>query len=154
MDSQATDRAHRIGQRKTVRVYRLVTSSSIEERIVKRAKQKESVQNTVYTANLKADVLGSRDVVDMLIDDCDQKVKGFIRSGIMTSRSKKKKEVKEEVFRPNRISAHERFDQEAELMCGEFKDEERKVQEIEEDEVQEEEEQEIRFVVDEEEVVQ
>ena len=34
MDSQATDRAHRIGQRKTVHVYRLVTHSTIEERIL------------------------------------------------------------------------------------------------------------------------
>ena len=43
MDSQATDRAHRIGQKKTVHVYRLVTKSSVEERILRRARQKESV---------------------------------------------------------------------------------------------------------------
>lgn len=40
MDAQATDRAHRIGQTKTVSVYRLVTKGTVEERIVKRAKQK------------------------------------------------------------------------------------------------------------------
>ena len=43
MDAQATDRAHRIGQKKTVHVYRLVTKSSVEERILRRARQKESV---------------------------------------------------------------------------------------------------------------
>lgn len=71
MDSQATDRAHRIGQKKTVHVYRLVTKSSVEERILRRARQKESVQSTVYGANLKADSFSTRDVVDMIIDDID-----------------------------------------------------------------------------------
>ena len=48
MDAQATDRAHRIGQRSDVFVYQLVTKGTIEERIVKRAEQKKTVQSTVY----------------------------------------------------------------------------------------------------------
>lgn len=44
MDQQAMDRAHRLGQTKTVTVYRLVTKNSIEERILKRAKQKHAVK--------------------------------------------------------------------------------------------------------------
>lgn len=36
MDLQAMDRAHRIGQRKQVNVYRLVTADSLEERIIER----------------------------------------------------------------------------------------------------------------------
>lgn len=40
MDLQAQDRAHRIGQKKTVHVYRLVTEGTVEERIVERAKMK------------------------------------------------------------------------------------------------------------------
>jgi SNF2 family DNA or RNA helicase len=48
MDAQATDRAHRIGQSRDVNVYQLVTKGTIEERIVKRAQQKKTVQSTVY----------------------------------------------------------------------------------------------------------
>ena len=39
-DLQAQDRAHRIGQKKPVSVYRLVTENSVEEKIVERAQQK------------------------------------------------------------------------------------------------------------------
>lgn len=63
MDAQATDRAHRIGQTRKVSVYRLVTKNTIEERIVKRAKQKQSVQSTVYSGGaFKADIFKQSDV--------------------------------------------------------------------------------------------
>jgi len=39
-DLQAQDRAHRIGQKKPVQVFRLVTEHSIEEKVVERAQQK------------------------------------------------------------------------------------------------------------------
>ena len=39
-DLQAQDRAHRIGQTKPVRVYRLLTRGTVEERILQRAEQK------------------------------------------------------------------------------------------------------------------
>eukprot|EP00935_MAST-01C_sp_MAST-1C-sp1_P001291 g1291.t1 len=39
-DLQAQDRAHRIGQKKTVKVYRFVTDNTIEQKVIERAQQK------------------------------------------------------------------------------------------------------------------
>lgn len=47
IDSQAMDRAHRLGQTKQVTVYRLLMKNTIEERMRDRAKQKEQVQQVV-----------------------------------------------------------------------------------------------------------
>ena len=40
MDAQAQDRAHRIGQKNEVRVFRLITNTPVEERILARANDK------------------------------------------------------------------------------------------------------------------
>ncbi|VEU20591.1 DEKNAAC101448 [Brettanomyces naardenensis] len=47
IDSQAMDRAHRLGQTRQVTVYRLLVKGTIEERMRDRAKQKEQVQKVV-----------------------------------------------------------------------------------------------------------
>lgn len=49
-DLQAQDRAHRIGQTKQVRIYRLVTSDSVEECILERAQFKLSLDGKVIQA--------------------------------------------------------------------------------------------------------
>ena len=54
IDSQAMDRAHRLGQTKQVTVYRMITRGTIEERIRKRALQKEEVQRVVISGNANA----------------------------------------------------------------------------------------------------
>jgi SNF2 family DNA or RNA helicase len=41
------DRAHRIGQKKQVIVYRLVTEGSVEEKIVERAARKLKVDHLI-----------------------------------------------------------------------------------------------------------
>ncbi|KAJ2676319.1 putative DNA helicase ino80 [Coemansia sp. RSA 1085] len=47
VDSQAMDRAHRMGQKKQVVVYRLITRGTIEERILQRARQKDEIHRIV-----------------------------------------------------------------------------------------------------------
>ncbi|AEY99201.1 FAGR379Wp [Eremothecium gossypii FDAG1] len=53
IDSQAMDRAHRLGQTKQVTVYRLLIKGTIEERMRDRAKQKEHVQQVVMEGKTK-----------------------------------------------------------------------------------------------------
>ena len=74
MDAQATDRAHRIGQTKEVSVYRLITADTIEERVVKRARQKQNVQATVYSGGaFKADIFKQNDIVELLYSEEEMK---------------------------------------------------------------------------------
>uniref|UniRef100_A0AAY5ETR3 SWI/SNF related, matrix associated, actin dependent regulator of chromatin, subfamily a, member 1 n=1 Tax=Electrophorus electricus TaxID=8005 RepID=A0AAY5ETR3_ELEEL len=47
VDLQAMDRAHRIGQKKRVRVFRLITENTVEERIVERAEMKLRLDSIV-----------------------------------------------------------------------------------------------------------
>jgi SWI/SNF-related matrix-associated actin-dependent regulator of chromatin subfamily A member 5 len=66
-------RVHRIGQKKTVHVYRLVTSNSVEERMVERANKKLLLDHSVNRASEATDSLSSdigtgRSVKDMLKD--------------------------------------------------------------------------------------
>ena len=46
------DRAHRLGQTRPVTVYRLVTKGTVEERILQRAKQKNTMQNIVIAGGV------------------------------------------------------------------------------------------------------
>lgn len=54
IDSQAMDRAHRLGQTRQVTVYRLLVKGTIEERMRNRAKQKEQVQAVVMEGSKAA----------------------------------------------------------------------------------------------------
>ena len=47
MDLQAQDRAHRIGQRSDVSVFRLITNSPVEEKILTRATEKNNISQLV-----------------------------------------------------------------------------------------------------------
>ncbi len=49
-DLQAQDRAHRIGQKKDVRIFRFVTEKSIEEVMLARAKSKLDMDGKVIQA--------------------------------------------------------------------------------------------------------
>ena len=77
IDSQAMDRAHRLGQTKQVTVYRMITRGTIEERIRKRALQKEEVQRVVISGgngagvdfNTRSKENRTKDIAMWLADD-------------------------------------------------------------------------------------
>ena len=48
MDSQATDRAHRIGQQKQVTVYKLITSGTVEEKVLQLQQEKRRLLEQVF----------------------------------------------------------------------------------------------------------
>ncbi|KAG9509927.1 putative global transcription activator SNF2L1, partial [Fragariocoptes setiger] len=60
VDLQAMDRAHRIGQKKVVRVFRLITENTVEERIVERAEMKLRLDNVVIQQGRLADATGNK----------------------------------------------------------------------------------------------
>ncbi|KAA0198928.1 putative global transcription activator SNF2L1 [Fasciolopsis buskii] len=70
VDLQAMDRAHRIGQTKTVRVFRLITENTVEERIIMRAEMKLRLDNLVIQqgrlVEQKANQLQKGEVLDMI----------------------------------------------------------------------------------------
>lgn len=50
-DIQSMDRAHRIGQTKTVNVYKLVTTDSVEEKIMKLHETKLAMSNAIVNTD-------------------------------------------------------------------------------------------------------
>ncbi|MBA3622523.1 MAG: DEAD/DEAH box helicase, partial [Euzebyales bacterium] len=50
VEDQATDRVHRIGQRRTVEVHKLVTAGTVEERIDELLSAKRALTDRVITA--------------------------------------------------------------------------------------------------------
>ncbi|XP_025084956.1 SWI/SNF-related matrix-associated actin-dependent regulator of chromatin subfamily A member 5-like isoform X2 [Pomacea canaliculata] len=70
VDLQAMDRAHRIGQKKQVCVFRFITENTVEERIVERAEMKLRLDNVVIQQGRLVDQntnkLGKDEVLNMI----------------------------------------------------------------------------------------
>lgn len=75
-DQQAMDRAHRLGQKRQVTVYRLITTGTIDERILKLARTKKTVQDAVVgssSGHVDTSAAGEtakpNEVVSLLLDE-------------------------------------------------------------------------------------
>ncbi|XP_031494199.1 chromatin-remodeling ATPase INO80 [Nymphaea colorata] len=90
LDLQAMDRAHRLGQTKEVTVYRLICKETVEEKILQRASQKNTVQQLVMTGgHVQGDLLAPEDVVSLLLDDTQLEQK--LREIPLQARERQKK---------------------------------------------------------------
>lgn len=70
MDLQAQDRAHRIGQTKPVKIYRLITEDSVEKRIVERAEMKMRLDTFVIQQGRLVDqnkTLSAKEMANMIM---------------------------------------------------------------------------------------
>ncbi|KAK2161132.1 hypothetical protein NP493_1600g00004 [Ridgeia piscesae] len=69
VDLQAMDRAHRIGQKKQVKVFRFITENTVEDRIVEKAEMKLRLDNVVIQQGRLTDAstkLGKDEVLSMI----------------------------------------------------------------------------------------
>ncbi len=66
VESQAVDRAHRIGQKKTVTVYRLVTEESVEQKIMTLKAKKSKIVDALVNENGLSTIDLSKNDLEML----------------------------------------------------------------------------------------
>ncbi|KAG0143901.1 hypothetical protein CROQUDRAFT_716945 [Cronartium quercuum f. sp. fusiforme G11] len=96
-DQQAMDRAHRLGQKRQVTVYRLITSGTIDERILKLARTKKTVQDAVVGSSSGNNPISSTDsakpneVVSLLLDE--EELEAGLRAQAAKREALKEKQV-------------------------------------------------------------
>ena len=66
IEDQATDRAHRLGQERSVTVIRLVSANTIEEKILKLHEQKQDLSNRMLEGTSGSAALSVDDILDMV----------------------------------------------------------------------------------------
>lgn len=87
-DLQAMDRAHRIGQKKVVNVYRLITQKSLEEKIMGLQKFKLLTANTVVSdENASMETMGTDQLLDLFSLSEQEKQQRGIAGGSSQARS-------------------------------------------------------------------
>ena len=67
-ENQATDRAHRIGQKNIVTVYKLIIKGSIEEKIVKLQEDKAKLAEDILSAEgISSSALNREELMELLV---------------------------------------------------------------------------------------
>ena len=66
MDKQAQDRSHRIGQTKTVHIYRLISINTIEENIFKKSLQKRELGGLIIEGSFDVEMFSKVSMKDIL----------------------------------------------------------------------------------------
>ena len=69
VEDQASDRAHRMGQKRPVTIYRLITQHTIEDKIVALHQQKRDLANSLLAGTDSAKAISLDDMMNLLKDD-------------------------------------------------------------------------------------
>lgn len=100
MDKQCTDRAHRIGQTRDVHIYRFVSEHTIESNILRKANQKQILDNVVIQeGEFTTDYLNKLTYRDMLEAEAEDDVAGAAMDRVLgqTSGGFEQAEDKEDI---------------------------------------------------------
>lgn len=65
MENQASDRAHRIGQKRSVQVIKLITEGTIEEKIIKIQENKRALSENILGKNNGNNNKDSKEIFEM-----------------------------------------------------------------------------------------
>ncbi|EXJ85363.1 adenosinetriphosphatase [Capronia coronata CBS 617.96] len=84
MDKQCTDRAHRIGQTRDVHIYRFVSEHTIESNILRKANQKQLLDDVVIQeGDFTTDYRNKLSYRDMLDDNAEEDVAGLAMDRVL-----------------------------------------------------------------------
>lgn len=73
LENQATDRAHRIGQKKNVNIYKLISKDSIEEKVLKLQETKLEIFNQIFDENNFGTNTNNKISMEQILDILDIK---------------------------------------------------------------------------------
>lgn len=62
-ENQATDRAHRIGQKNNVTIYKMIAQNTIEEKIVEMQQKKAALANSILSGNELANAVINKETL-------------------------------------------------------------------------------------------
>jgi SNF2 family DNA or RNA helicase len=66
VEDQASDRSHRIGQKRPVTVYRLISQNTIEEKIVRLHSKKRDLADSLLEGTARSAKLSSKELVELI----------------------------------------------------------------------------------------
>ena len=66
VEDQASDRAHRLGQKRPVTVYRLIVQNSIEEKILDLHKDKRDMADDLLEGSQTAEKMSEEDLIKLI----------------------------------------------------------------------------------------
>ncbi|EXJ65610.1 adenosinetriphosphatase [Cladophialophora psammophila CBS 110553] len=106
MDKQCTDRAHRIGQTRDVHIYRFVSEHTIESNILRKANQKQMLDDVVIQeGDFTTDYMNRMTYRDMLDENAEEDEAGKAMDRVLGNENSSIKELEQAEDQEDRVAA-------------------------------------------------